>query len=160
LTNVEKNTTFVGNKKAMKSHENIFKEGVVAYGINDNSTIFSIMNTIRNGIGFSMFSKLLQSFPFSITDWSWFLGMSERTMQRYRKERKTFDKLQSEKILHIYMLYNRGVQIFGSTENFNQWLESPNISLAGEVPKKLLDSNFGIGFINDALTRIEHGISA
>ncbi len=103
----------------MKNHENIFNEGVVTYGSYDNSIVFSKLNTIRNGIGFSKFNKLLSSFPFSLNDWSWFIGMSERTLQRYRKERKTFDKLQSEKILHIYILYNRGVEIFGSSENFN-----------------------------------------
>lgn len=144
----------------MKNQENIFNEAAAVYGTHDNNSMFSIMDTIRNGIGFSIFNKLLKSFPFSITDWSWFLGMSERTMQRYRKERKTFDKLQSEKILHIYLLYNRGVQIFGNAENFNHWLESPNLSLGGEIPKNLFDNSFGIGFINDALTRIEHGVSA
>lgn len=144
----------------MKNQNNIFKEGAVAYGSYDNTAIFSIMNTIRNGISFSKFSQLLTKFPFNISDWSWFLGMSERTMQRYRKERKTFDKLQSEKILHIYILYNRGVEIFGSSEKFNSWLEAPNITFGGESPKKLLDNNFGIEFINDTLTRIEHGIAA
>lgn len=144
----------------MKTHENIFNEGVVTYGGFDNSAIFSILNTVRNGIVFSKFSKLLASFPFSLTDWSWFLGMSERTLQRYRKERKTFDKLQSEKILHIYILYNRGVDIFGNSVNFNAWLAAPNIAFGGEMPKQFLDSNFGIEFINDTLTRIVHGISA
>ncbi|MBL0343303.1 MAG: DUF2384 domain-containing protein [Bacteroidetes bacterium] len=58
------------------------------------------------------------------------------------------------------MLYNRGVGIFGSTEHFNIWLDTPNIALGGKVPKKLLDNNFGIEFLNDTLTRIEHGVSA
>lgn len=144
----------------MKKHENIFNESVVAYGTHSNSSVFSIMDAIRTGIVYSKFNKVLSTFPFSLADWSWFLGMSERTMQRYRKERKTFDKLQSEKILNIYILYNRGVNVFGGAENFNTWLDTPNTALGGEVPKKLLDNNFGIEFLNDTLTRMEHGVSA
>ncbi|HMT30201.1 MAG TPA: DUF2384 domain-containing protein [Bacteroidia bacterium] len=122
----------------MKKHENLFNESVVVYGTHDNNSVYSIMETIRSGIAFSKFNKVLSSFPFSLADWSWFLGMSERTMQRYRKERKTFDKLQSEKILNIYMLYNRGVKVFGGAEHFNIWLDTPNTALGGELPKKLL----------------------
>jgi putative toxin-antitoxin system antitoxin component (TIGR02293 family) len=144
----------------MKKKTNVFEDGAVTYGNVDNNSIYSLINAIRSGVSFTNFNKLFNSFPFSQADWSWFLGMSERTMLRYRKEKKTFDKLQSEKILNIYLLYNRGEEIFGNKENFNTWLTTANIALGGEIPKKMLDNNFGIAFINDTLTRIEQGISA
>ena len=144
----------------MKKKSNVFEDGAVAYGTFDNNSIYSLIDTIRSGISFANFNKLFNSFPFSQADWSWFLGMSERTMLRYRQEKKTFDKLQSEKILNIFLLYKRGKEIFGSDENFNTWLNTSNVTLGGEIPKKMLDNNFGITFINDTLTRIEHGISA
>jgi len=144
----------------MKKNPGIFEDSAVAYGTLDNQAVYSIIDTIRAGISFTKFNKLFNGFPFSLADWSWFLGMSERTMQRYRKEKKTFDKLQSEKILNIFLLYKRGEQIFGNKQKFDLWLQSSNVALGGEKPKNFLDNNFGITFLNDALTRIEHGISA
>jgi len=144
----------------MKKKINVFEEGAMIYGNYDNQAMFAIIETIRNGITFSKFKKLFTSFPFSQADWSWFLGVSERTMQRYKKEQKPFDKLQSEKILNIFLLYKRGEEIFGNTDKFYQWLNTSNISLGGGTTKKHIDNNFGISYLNDTLTRIEHGISA
>lgn len=144
----------------MEKKKSVFEDGAVSYGTMNNLSVFSVIDAIREGISFNNFNKLFTRFPFSLADWSWFLGMSERTMQRYKKEHKTFDKLQSEKIINIFLLYNRGEEIFRNSENFNRWLDAENISLGGEKPKKFLDNNFGIAYLNDALTRIEQGITA
>ena len=98
--------------------------------------------------------------PFSTTEWSNFLHLSERTFQRYKKDRRTFDPLHSEKILEITLVYNKGVEVFGDKANFDAWLSAKNVALGGIKPKELLDSSFGIGLLKDELTRIEHGVLA
>ena len=79
-------------------------------------------------------------------------------MQRYRKENKSFDLPQSEEILEIAMLFNRGVEVFGNLSRFNEWLGLENIVLGNIKPKSLLDSTFGINLLKEELIRIEHGI--
>jgi putative toxin-antitoxin system antitoxin component (TIGR02293 family) len=97
---------------------------------------------------------------FSLSEWSKILHISERTMQRYETENKTFDPVQSEKIIQIAMLHKYGISVFGNSENFHTWLYAKNIALGGISPKDLLDSSFGIDLIKDELGRIEHGVLA
>ena len=80
--------------------------------------------------------------------------------RRNQKENKNFDALYTEKIYEVSMLTNYGVEVFGSIDNFNQWLSTSNVALGGIVPKTLLDSTFGIQVLKDELGRIEHGILA
>lgn len=139
---------------------NILNEPAATYGSLGGNDIFSIIQNIRNGVRFQSFISILKQSPFSISEWSYFLHISDRTMQRYQKEDKTFDQLQSEKIYEIVLLYRMGSQVFGGSDAFNVWLHTKNITLGNVTPKELLDSSFGISLIKDELHRIEYGIFA
>jgi putative toxin-antitoxin system antitoxin component (TIGR02293 family) len=146
-----------------KEDNNIVSEAAVEYrktGRLSTGNRNVIMSWVRGGIEFDMFQNMISKFPFSIEEWSGFLHLSERTLQRYKKESKNFDSLQSEKIIQISMLYQRGVEVFGSQENFDAWLNSLNIALGNVKPKELLDNAFGIALLDEELTRIEHGVLA
>ena len=132
----------------------------VAYKSTDDGNILSLIEMIRNGIKFPAFSFLAAKSPFSLSEWSSFLHISDRTMQRYKKESLTFDPLQSEKIVEIALLFNKGNEVFGTTDKFNLWLESDNLALGMLKPKNLLDSSFGINLLKDELDRIENGVLA
>ncbi len=120
----------------------------------------ALINLARKGIEYSLFQSIVTTGPFTIKEWVNFLHITERTLQRYKKENKSFEPLQSERILEIAQLQKRGKDIFGSTENFNQWMNSKIIALGGIRPKELLDNSFGISLLNQELTRIEHGVLA
>ncbi len=135
-------------------------EAAVAYNILDDSNAYSLIQAIKQGISFSLFEKLSRVSQFTIRDWSSILHLSERSMQRYKKEGGTFGSVSSEKIIEITMLYKFGVEIFGDKDKFNNWLSIKNVSLGGAKPKELLDTSFGMGLIKDELTRIEQGILA
>jgi len=135
-------------------------EPMITYGAIDDNNILSLIDAVRNGISYSFFNNLVRSSPFSWPEWSSFLHLSERTMQRYKKEKKNFGPVYSEKILEITMLYKYGRDVFGDEKNFHAWLNSTNVSLGNSSPKQLLDSNFGIEMVKDELGRIEHGVLA
>ena len=132
----------------------------VAYGSIDDIHALSLIQMVRRGIGFAAFDTFANKSPFSLNEWSTYLHLSERTMQRYRSEQKTFDPLQSEKIIEIALFYNKGVEVFGSAEKFNSWLDTDNLALGNTKPKMLLDNSFGINMLRDELTRIEYGVLA
>jgi putative toxin-antitoxin system antitoxin component (TIGR02293 family) len=132
----------------------------VAYKSTDDGTVFSLIEMIRNGINYPSFNLFASRTPFSLSEWSSFLHISDRTMQRYHKENRTFDPLQSEKIVEIAMLYNKGTEVFGESEKFNSWLETESLTLGKIKPKMLLDNAFGIGLLKDELMRIEYGVLA
>jgi len=141
--------------------ENILSvsEPSVSYQAAD-SNIIQIIQAVREGINYASFSAFVGRLPFSLPEWSGFLHVSERTLQRYQKEKKTFDPAQSERIMQIALLMKMGNQVFGDGQKFNAWLEADNISLGKIKPKELLDSSFGINLLKDELIRIEHGILA
>lgn len=132
----------------------------ISYNSIDDKDVISFINAVRLGITFGLFYSFAKRTPFSLTEWSSFLNMSDRTMQRHKRERKSFDPIYSEKILQITLLYNLGIEVFGNKEKFNAWLEAQNLALGGIKPKDLLDNSFGIGLLKDELTRIEHGVLA
>ncbi len=141
--------------KAEKKYDATIPETLV-----NEPTIGYLINTTRHGIPFHTFTKMTENSPFSLDDWSFFLHLSERTMQRYKKEKKAFDPIHSERILEITMLYERGTEVFGKNEKFDTWLNSKSIALGGIKPKELLDSTFGIALLKNELTRIEYGVLA
>lgn len=133
-------------------------EPMVSYGYTDDSTVLSIMDMIRVGVKFSQFNEITKKIPFTLTEWSKFLHLSERTIQRYQQENKTFEPLQSEKITQLTMLANYGAEVLGSSELFFTWINSNNVALGGVMPKMFLDNSFGIEYIKNELGRISHGV--
>lgn len=126
----------------------------------DNNDVFKLISTTREGIDYEVFDRLALNFPLKSNDWSRILNVSERTMQRYKREKKRFDSIHTERLLLIMLLFNKGNEVFGSTSNFISWINSQNISLGGIEPISLLDNAFGINMVKDELTKIEHGILA
>ncbi len=139
--------------------QQVVQEPLIAYELKESFDSNRLVTLVREGVQFSVFSKLLKSISFSLQEWSSFLHLSERTMQRYQKENKTFDISSSEKIIQITILYEFGVSVFGNKENFDSWLITKNVAL-GSKPIELLDTVFGIEIINNELIKIEHGIFA
>ncbi len=134
--------------------------GKTSFDSIETSDIHLIINVVRKGVGFDFFMDIVEEGPFSLHEWSAFLHLSGRTIQRYRKEKRRFDALQSERILQLAIMYKKGLSVFGNKQKFDSWLVSENIALGGVKPKSLLDNIFGINLLEEELTRIEQGILA
>lgn len=126
----------------------------------DNNDIFKLINTTRKGVDYDTFDRFTGTFPLNSTDWSRILNVSERTIQRYKREKKRFDSIHTERLLYVMLLFKKGIEVFGNTTNFISWINSKNISLGGIEPISLLDNVFGINMVKDELIKIEHGILA
>lgn len=132
----------------------------ISLDFHEDLNSLSIIDQIRKGIPFKVFYEFAIKGPFSMPEWSKFLHISDRTMQRYQKENKAFELPQSEKIVELAMFYERGIRVFGEREKFDTWLNLENIALHNTRPKDLLDSSIGINWLHEVLTRIEHGVFA
>jgi putative toxin-antitoxin system antitoxin component (TIGR02293 family) len=130
------------------------------YVFNEDEDEVNLANMAREGVSFYRLTKLSEYIQLGMQEWAEYLHLSERTMQRYKKEGKTFDPIYSEKIIIIELLYKKGINIFGIKDNFYTWMDTVSVALGGVKPKDMLDTNFGITMIYDELGRIEHGIFA
>jgi putative toxin-antitoxin system antitoxin component (TIGR02293 family) len=74
------------------------------------------------------------------------------------KRKNEFNPPVTEKILEIEEVYRTGLSAFG--DSFHNWMASPNPSMGGVIPKKLLSNSFGVRKLLDEIGRIEHGILA
>ena len=132
----------------------------LSYDAVDDRTVLDIVHAVRTGVDQIAFARFAKLGGFSQREWAHFLHISERTMQRLKKEKRRFDAPQSERIIQIMMLFNFGTKLFGSIDKFNLWLNTPNVALGNRLPKDLLDSSFGIDMLKDEIVRLEHGVLA
>ena len=85
------------------------------------------------------------------------LNKTIKTFNSYKAKNAVLDATTSEKLLKLFALYDKGGLLFGSAEEFNNWLAEPAIGLGGQVPETLLDTITGIELVIQELTRIEYG---
>lgn len=126
----------------------------------DNRNVLRLIETSRNGVELGTFDEIAAVFPFDLSDWSRMLHMSERTIQRYRKDNKKFDSIHTDRLLQIIILLNKGTEVFGNTDKFISWLNSVNIAFGSIKPIELLDNSFGINMVTNELIKIEYGVLA
>jgi uncharacterized protein (DUF2384 family) len=53
-----------------------------------------------------------------------------------------------------------GIEVFGTKEKFEQWLNTENFFFDKKSPVSFLNTVTGIRFVNDRLTAIEYGDNA
>lgn len=126
----------------------IAAEPEVLYARTLKSQQFSITN----------FEKLQANLPFSLTEWSDILHLSDRTLQRYIKDNKPFEGLYSE---HLYQLKNMselGISIFGKPEALKKWLINPKEVLDNILDFSSLKSFWGVKLISNELGRMAYGV--
>ena len=85
------------------------------------------------------------------------LNKTIKTFQSYREQHTALDPATSEKLLKLFHLYDKGLPLFGSSENFNRWMSLPAFGLGGQIPESMLDTITGIQLVEEELTRIEYG---
>jgi len=136
---------------------NDFIEG---YGLPDDRQIHQMIRLTREGISYAEFEFMAEKSAFTLDQWRQFLHVSERTLQRYKKDNKNFEPLRTEKILELLLLQKYSRHVFDTQEHFIAWLHANCLALGNIPPISLLDSSFGIQIVKDELGRIEHGIFA
>lgn len=85
------------------------------------------------------------------------IGISDRTWQRRRKEKKPFDSVESDRLYRLAKVYARANEVFEDEDVVLDWLKTKNRAL-GDVPLMLLDTEAGTDMVERVLTRIEHGV--
>jgi len=120
-------------------------------------TEMDLYETSRIGLPKMAFLHLVSNLNFSMRSMTQLLNVAERTIQR-KGDRELLDISTSEQILQIAEVFSRGSDVFESPVNFQNWMNSENMSLGGKKPIDLLPSRYGAQMILDVIGRIEHGI--
>ncbi len=119
-----------------------------------------MIDAIKRGIPYSLFDLIRSVTPFSEGDWVSILDMSPKSLQRYKKESKTFKPIHSEKIIEMAEVTELGERVFGDREKFRSWLNTQSLALGYVKPIELLQQSYGKDLIVRELINIDHGIFA
>jgi putative toxin-antitoxin system antitoxin component (TIGR02293 family) len=119
------------------------------------------IQAIRKGIPYYLFSMIKQSAPFSDEEWSVFLDISLKSLQRYDKDAShVFKSSHTEKILEIAEVTHLGNDVFGNKDRFYDWCLTKSAALHYMSPLDLMRDSYGKELVLDELHRIDHGIFA
>lgn len=156
------------DKKLSKGLLSIVNESRIPYASKHKVSLEGIADLLENklllslviqaGLPFELFDLIQSSTPFSELEWAGFLGISTKSIQRYKNENKTFKPLQSEKILEITEVCILGYDIFDSQAKFLLWLSTPCFALGEMEPIQLLKDSYGKDLVMTELVRLDHGI--
>ena len=145
--------------KIEKFEQSTLQEPSAVYGFLNNP--LRLIQSISSGISFHFFEKLKIQSPFTEADWAEFLGLSTKSLGRYKNEKDfVFKPLQSEKLIQLSEVIVLGNEVFDEKKQFEAWLVKPSASLGGFSPKELLKSAYGKELVMNELHRIDQGIFA
>ncbi len=138
------------------------KEPEIYYGILGKyrqhfSDPMLLVHSANQGLTTSTMDDLIRISRRSRESFAERLSISVKTIERYKKENKSFDPLKGELILKWVQMYLKGIEVFGSARSFNNWLSRPAAGLGGIVPDEITTTTGGINLILDELIRIEFG---
>lgn len=104
------------------------------------------------------FEKIARQIAFTQKEWASILHLSEKTLQRYAKDNKSFEGIYIDRILQMQELIELGLETFTSPEAFYRWLKRDKQVLGELLTFDSLKNSRGIQLIIDQLGRIQHGV--
>ncbi|HEY5328084.1 MAG TPA: MbcA/ParS/Xre antitoxin family protein [Mucilaginibacter sp.] len=148
-TNYNNNDTYLADRVS---------EPEVAYGYkpfyNDD---ISLLNRSKKGLDAKAALDFLSLSGFTQDEFQETFKTTVKTIQNHVTRELTLDAPLSEKLLKSFALFDKGAEIFGSANNFHQWLSTPAYGLGNQLPFDMMDTITGIRLIEEELIRIEFG---
>jgi uncharacterized protein (DUF2384 family) len=89
-----------------------------------------------------------------ISNW---LNISVRTLRNYRRPDNIIKENVKEQLLLLLTLFKHGNEVFGSSKDFNRWLNEGNFYFDGNSPVSYLNTVTGIRFVENRLIAMEYG---
>lgn len=121
---------------------------------------FQLVEQAHRGVPASCFFDIISFSGLTREELAGLLDVSFKTIQRYQKEGKNLNALNSEQLLKMITLYQKAEEVFGNLDLFNRWLRKPALGLGNQKPLKYMQTPGGIDLIMDELRRIEFGTLA
>lgn len=86
--------------------------------------------------------------------------ISPKTLANYCKPGKSLPIRLNEQVLKLEKLYEKGIELFGTSKRFNTWLKAKSYGLGNIKPISIINSITGIELVYEELIRIEFGATA
>jgi putative toxin-antitoxin system antitoxin component (TIGR02293 family) len=98
----------------------------------------------RLGISQERFSELAQ--------------IPKTTLHRRIKDRQPLDQNESERVIRLFGIYQKAVDVFEDEDRAARWFSSRPKALGGKTPLEFMETEPGARYVDKLLGRIEHGV--
>jgi len=132
---------------------------IIGHYKNDFSSPHSKLVAIKKGLQAQALLDLMLVTGATRVDIAHLLDLTEPTLRKYITAGKELNIGLSEHILQLFELFDKGMDTFGSLEDFKNWLPKHNIGIDAK-PIDLLDTITGISIVMNELLRIDYGVLA
>ncbi|WP_183560910.1 antitoxin Xre/MbcA/ParS toxin-binding domain-containing protein [Mucilaginibacter sp. SP1R1] len=117
------------------------------------------LGAIKQGLRSDAITDLLQVTGATQIDIAKWLDITEPTLRKHIQGSRELNRGLSEHIIQLFELFDKGLDTFGSLDEFKSWLKQYNPGIDA-VPFELLDTLTGIGIVQNQLIRIDYGVLA
>ncbi|NOU58880.1 type II RES/Xre toxin-antitoxin system antitoxin [Marinifilum caeruleilacunae] len=117
----------------------------------------TILNKNLSADDFSLFYNKASELGISKKEYAKVLHINVRTLERNLKNEFTLKVDKYENAVRIFSMMIHGIEVFGETARFSNWLKNHSRAL-GCRPVELLETIAGIQIVDDEITRIEYGV--
>lgn len=118
-----------------------------------------IFRYAKKGVKSEVFYAFAEAIKFSNKSLANLLHLSSRTLSNYHQTKKSLEPVQGEHLLKLIALYDKGVELFGSVDEFNYWLNKPFWN-SDEQPMDWLITPGGVDLVVQELDRLGYGYPA
>ena len=136
--------------------QNTFQEACAIYQPLYANPI-SLLTGSKKGLAAKAALDFLDLSGFSPDEFQETFKTTIKTIQNYDRQELKLDASLSEKLLKSFALFEKGIELFGSAEAFNDWLHVSAYGLGNQVPVEMMDTITGISLIEEELIRIAYG---
>ena len=120
----------------------------------------SLVAQAQDGLDAQAITTFREHAQFSKEVMAGLLHVTPKTIDNMKAKHKKVGAVQAETLLSLIRLFSRGEQLFGSVDEFKDWLGFPQPALEMQPPNKFLFSITGIRLVEECLERIEQGYAA
>jgi putative toxin-antitoxin system antitoxin component (TIGR02293 family) len=130
------------------------------YGFSEGPAArLGFIDEIRTGLSFEAVAAAAAALGLTVNDLAAFGVIPVRTLSHSRQGGQ-FSPAQSDRVARFFRIWRRALDTFGGADRARGWLERPTRPLGGRAPMTLLDTEEGARFVEDVLSRIDHGLAA
>lgn len=141
----------------MKEYKQVDSDKEQSFRLNDAEVVYAVMNS---QVDTDSLISLKEEAGVSSDVLSGWLHVTPKTLRSYLVRKSVLSETLGEQVLLLRALFKHGASVFGSSKNFESWLDVENLMLDQIKPKEFLGTISGIRFIDDRLYGMEYGDNA
>jgi len=148
----------ISSSQQTRPYRKDLKNALDFLGIKSSISNISMLALVEKGLQKKHYNKIKKLYNWTDSEMVKIIGASVKSVLAMTLSNR-FNVNASERLLFMAELGVLGIEVLGSKQNFQSWLNRPSPwDCDGKRPREFMISVYGFRELRDILMRIEHGI--